>query len=94
MCGNTRYPKLRPKDNKEANLGILEHFAEKKIGDFGIFMFFAPTKERNRTARWVARFLCFGKLIAYRRNDVQSPPLLRHDLLAAFDDNATGGVGG
>ena len=32
MCGNTRYPKLRPKDNKEANLGILEHFEEKNLG--------------------------------------------------------------
>lgn len=37
--------KLRPKDNKEANLGILEHFAEKNLGILELMRIFAPTKE-------------------------------------------------
>ena len=56
MCGYTRYPKLRPKDNKEANLGILEHlghinlgileyFAEKNWGILEFMFFLRPQKK-------------------------------------------------
>ena len=34
--------KLRPKDNKEANLGILEHFAEKNLGILEFLCFLRP----------------------------------------------------
>jgi hypothetical protein len=35
--------KQRPKDNKEANLGILEHFGHKNLGILE-FMFFCAQK--------------------------------------------------
>jgi len=35
--------KLRPKDNKEANLGILEHFGHKNLGILELMRIFAPT---------------------------------------------------
>jgi hypothetical protein len=47
MCGNTRYPKLRPKDNKEANLGILEHFAEKNLGILEFLCFLRQQKKET-----------------------------------------------
>ena len=61
MCAYTRYPKLRPKDNKEANLGILEHLGHKNLGileyfeekNLGILEHFA---EKNLG---ILEFLCF-----------------------------------
>ena len=44
MCGYTRYPKLRPKDNKEANLGILEHFGHKNLGILEFLCFLRQQK--------------------------------------------------
>jgi hypothetical protein len=37
--------KLRPKDNKEANLGILEHFGHKNLGILEFMFFLRPQKK-------------------------------------------------